>query len=145
MIRNEVEAQFAPMRDTLNQLQDLANQLSPLTTLLSSFTGAPRPVAAAAPRRPGRPPKALSAGAAAPARRTRASTGANARACAIIGCTRPARTKGYCSAHYQKLRNLAKTDRLPAAWKDFADPHTVEDVVLPRGRAASKALAARNK
>lgn len=138
LIRNEVEAQFATMRDTLNQLQDLAQQLAPLTALVASFTGGR--VAPVAPRRVGRPPKALATGA--EAGRPRATTGANARACAIIGCPRPARTKGYCSAHYQKLRMLTKTNRLPATWVDFAPPQSVPDVVLPRGRAASKALAA---
>ena len=64
----------------------------------------------------------------------------NDRPCAIIGCKRPSRTKGYCAAHYQKLRMLDRTKRLPDAWKDFAAPNSVEDVVLPRGRAASKAL-----
>ena len=63
------------------------------------------------------------------------------RACAIKGCGKPSRTKGYCAAHYQKLRMLKKTDRLPAAWADNAAPNSVEDVQLPRGRAASKALA----
>jgi hypothetical protein len=58
----------------------------------------------------------------------------------VIGCPRQARTKGYCSAHYQKLRNLTKTNRRPPEWVDFAPPHSVEDVVLPRGRAGAKAL-----
>ncbi|WP_244981532.1 hypothetical protein [Corallococcus exercitus] len=64
-----------------------------------------------------------------------------ARACAIKGCGKPSRTKGYCAAHYQKLRNLEKTERRPAEWMDDAKPNTVEDILLPRGRAASKALA----
>ncbi|WP_244238922.1 cell wall protein [Corallococcus carmarthensis] len=63
------------------------------------------------------------------------------RVCAIKGCGKPSRTKGYCAAHYQKLRNLEKTKRRPADWVDDAKPNTVEDVLLPRGRAASKALA----
>ncbi|WP_370645344.1 cell wall protein [Corallococcus sp. EGB] len=64
-----------------------------------------------------------------------------ARVCAIKGCGKPSRTKGYCAAHYQKLRMLKKTNRLPAAWADNAAPNSVEDVHLARGRAASKALA----
>lgn len=63
------------------------------------------------------------------------------RTCAIIGCNRPNRTKGYCAAHYQKLRMLTQTDRRPAAWKDHAAAWSVEDIKLPRGRAGSKALA----
>ncbi|MCP3104158.1 cell wall protein, partial [Myxococcus sp. K15C18031901] len=65
-----------------------------------------------------------------------------ARVCAIIGCGKPSRTKGYCAAHYQKLRMLEKTNRRPSAWVDYAPPDSVEDIKLPRGRAASKALAA---
>jgi histone H1/5 len=76
-------------------------------------------------RRPGRPPLARA--------------GEEAR-CAVIGCKRPARSKGYCSAHYQKLRLLVKTGRRPEQWVDGARPQSVQDVVLPRGRAASKAL-----
>ena len=64
------------------------------------------------------------------------------RGCAVIGCKRSARSKGYCSAHYQKRRNLLKK-RHPAAasWKDNAPPNSVEDVKLPRGRAASRKAA----
>jgi hypothetical protein len=60
------------------------------------------------------------------------------RRCAVIGCKRPARSKGYCSAHYQKLRLLVKTDRRPTSWVDDAAPQSVPEVVLPRGRAASR-------
>lgn len=61
--------------------------------------------------------------------------------CAIIGCKNPHRTKGYCAAHYQKLRMLVKTNRRPADWTDYAKAGTVKDLKMPRGRAASKALA----
>ncbi|MFP2911471.1 cell wall protein, partial [Pyxidicoccus sp. 3LFB2] len=64
------------------------------------------------------------------------------RECAIMECGKPSRTKGYCAAHYQKLRMLEKTNRRPTAWRDYAEPNSVEDIKLPRGRAASKALAA---
>jgi hypothetical protein len=37
---------------------------------------------------------------------------------------------------------LTKTNRLPSSWTDYAEPNSVEDIKLPRGRAASKALAA---
>lgn len=67
-----------------------------------------------------------------------------ASGCAIIGCGNPNRTKGYCAAHYQKLRMLEKTKRRPASWKDYAKPGTVADLIMPRGRAGSKALAAHN-
>ena len=54
------------------------------------------------------------------------------------GCKRPSRSKGYCSAHYQKLRLLIKTNRRPADWEDDAPPQSAQDVKLPRGRAAAK-------
>nr|WP_249347893.1 hypothetical protein [Corallococcus exiguus] len=73
--------------------------------------------------------------------KSKAAQADGARVCAIKGCGKPSRTKGYCAAHYQKLRNLEKTNRRPAAWADNANPNSVEDVQLPRGRAASKALA----
>lgn len=69
------------------------------------------------------------------------ATAGGKRGCAIIGCTRPHRAKGYCGAHGQKLRMLIQTGRRPAAWKDNANPGTVADILMPRGRAASKALA----
>ncbi len=56
----------------------------------------------------------------------------------MIGCKRPARSKGYCSAHYQKLRLLIRTDRRPADWVDDAPPQSAQDVKLPRGRAAAR-------
>ena len=135
LIRNEIESQLAPLRDALDlfraragdleALGVLAHQLSPITALFAP-AGAP---SALAPRlvrgRRGRP----------------AGPGAS-RGCAIRGCRRPARTKGYCAAHYQKLRMLTRTNRRPANWVDFAPAGSVEDVVLPRGRAAAKAKRA---
>ncbi|MFL5322487.1 MAG: cell wall protein [Myxococcaceae bacterium] len=149
VVRREVAAELAPVRDLLEQLQNSSQQLSMLTQLAerlapllgvnASFT--------TQPRRRGRPPGSGARTLARAARPASSGTGArrgpkpvNNRPCAIIGCHRPSRTKGYCAAHYQKLRNLAKTNRLPSDWKDFADPHSVKDLVLPRGRAASKAL-----
>lgn len=147
MIRNEIQAQLEPVHAALRQLQArsgdvealqrMMHQLSPLTSLLAPYAGN-----APAPRgRPGRPPGRPAGRKASATAGRRGPRGANtARACAIIGCPRPARTKGYCAAHYQKLRNLKNTNRLPSSWADFAPEHSVPDVVLPRGRAASKAL-----
>jgi hypothetical protein len=73
-----------------------------------------------------------------------AVSSASGAACAIIGCHRPARSKGYCAAHYQKFRNLSKTHRLPSDWTDPASPQSVKDLVLPRGRAAHKAKRAKS-
>ena len=144
LIRSEIANQLEPLQDAvralqnqsegLNSLQALAQQLSPLTAL---FGGA-----APVRRGPGRPPKALAARSAASpttGRRRGRPAVVNARACAIQGCRRPARSKGYCAAHYQKLRMLTKSNRRPAAWTEFAEPNSVPDVVLPRGRAAHKA------
>ncbi|MCL2012986.1 MAG: cell wall protein [Cystobacterineae bacterium] len=65
----------------------------------------------------------------------------NGRNCAIITCHRAARSKGYCAAHYQKFRMLARTGRLPSSWVEHASPSSIEDVLLPRGRAGARALA----
>lgn len=58
--------------------------------------------------------------------------------CGIAGCGRAARTKGYCGAHYQKLRLLIRTGRRPPGWRDHPAPDSVLDVRLPRGRAAPR-------
>ena len=122
---------------------------------LFGVSGAQRSAPTTARRAPGRPPRSAPA-AAAPAassssaggkRRGRkpANTEGGARDCAIIGCGKPSRTKGYCAAHYQKLRMLEKTNRRPGEWKDYAEANSVEDIKLPRGRAAAKALAEAQK
>ena len=49
------------------------------------------------------------------------------------------------SAHYQKLRMLTRTNRLPSDWKEYAPANSVKDVVLPRGRAGAKSLAEAKK
>jgi hypothetical protein len=159
MIRNEIDAQLKPLRDVVSRLEagtadldalrNVAERLAPLAEVVGPLFGANAPAAGKAGRRPvaGRP-AARAAVSAAPAaggkRRGRkpAAGTEGARACAIIGCGKPSRTKGYCAAHYQKLRMLEKTNRRPSAWKDYAEPDSVEDIKLPRGRAASKALAA---
>ncbi|QRK11572.1 hypothetical protein JQX13_16750 [Archangium violaceum] len=163
MVQAELRGRLGPMHkaitrmderlDIIEELVDIVQRLAPLATRMQSLqlalpglnvpvvgrggrSATPAPVPRGrqatfeelvpAPRgRPGRPPAAPVEG---------------ERRCAVIGCKRPARSKGYCSAHYQKLRLLVKTDRRPAAWVDDAKPQSVPEVVLPRGRAASKAL-----
>ncbi|MFL5358943.1 hypothetical protein [Archangium sp.] len=163
MVQAELRGRLGPMHkaiarmderlDVIEELTGIVHGLAPLATRMQSLQlalpglsvpggargrggavppAAPRgrPVASAdvvpAPRgRPGRPPLARS--------------DEEAR-CAVIGCKRPSRSKGYCSAHYQKLRLLVKTGRRPQEWVDGARPQSVQEVVLPRGRAASKAL-----
>ncbi|WP_370644082.1 vegetative protein [Myxococcus sp. RHSTA-1-4] len=140
--------------EALEQLRSATYRLAPLTSRLGSMAGVrtasviPEPAPARGPgrRKPpagaalkkGRAAAAKKAPAPAPVKRARAEEGA--RACAIMGCKRPSRSKGYCSAHYQKLRLLMRTNRRPAEWVDDAKPQSVREVKLPRGRAASKAL-----
>lgn len=134
LIRNEIESQLAPFREAVDVLRarsadlealgTLAQQLSPITAFLAPSSGN------------------ASAAKLVRGRRGRPAGPASSRGCAIRGCRRPARTKGYCAAHYQKLRMLTRTNRRPAAWADFASAGSVDDVVLPRGRAAAKAKRA---
>lgn len=154
MFRRELEAQMVPlqqavrrMEDGLEALEDLRSvtyRLAPLISRLGSMAGVRTPSVLPEPaqtRGAGRGRKAAGTGAVAakgPGRRARTEGGG--RGCAVIGCKRQSRSKGYCSAHYQKLRLLMKTNRRPAEWVDDASPHSVQDVLLPRGRAASKAL-----
>ncbi|KFE68625.1 hypothetical protein [Hyalangium minutum] len=151
MIRNEIEVQLKPLRAVISRieagtadlesLRSVAERLAPVAAAMAPLFGAQ--VAKPGKRGPGRPAKV-----AAPApvvtggkRRGRKPSAGGASECAIIGCGSPSRTKGYCAAHYQKLRMLTKTNRRPDSWVDYAKPNSVEDLKLPRGRAAAKALA----
>lgn len=62
--------------------------------------------------------------------------------CAIIGCGEQKRSKGFCSKHYQKFKMLEKRNELPNGWVENAEPNSIENVTLPRGRAASKGARA---
>lgn len=149
MIRNEIEVQLKPLRAVISRLEagtsdldalrDVAERLAPVAQAMAPLFGAQ--VAKPAKRGPGRPAKVAAPASSGGKRRGRKPSGEGARDCAIIGCGSPSRTKGYCAAHYQKLRMLTKTNRRPSAWVDYAEPNSVEDIKLPRGRAASKALA----
>ncbi len=147
MIRREIEAQIRPLRKVVARLQEaselgglkaLAERLTPLAGFFSSGAvgSSNEPVIR---RRRGRPPGSTRAK---QSRRGRRPGTANDRGCAIKGCKNASRTKGYCAAHYQKLRMLIRTNRRPSAWTDYAPPNSVADIVLPRGRAAAKALKA---
>jgi len=100
---------------------------------------APKPVKVAAPPvvKAGRKPKRSSR----PLPAAESEDESGPRMCAIEGCGRPARSKGYCAAHYQKFRMLQKTGRLPEDWVEFAPEGSVRNITLPRGRAGAKALA----
>src|SRR5690606_35525247 len=153
LVRHEVEAQLKPLQQTIAQLQEslaisrqLESTIAPVARAFAQVLGGEAPVK----RGPGRPRKnefvasstTSSAGRSARKPGRRKSTEA-ARACGIRGCERPARAKGYCAAHYQKLRMLTTRGERPSAWEDFPAPQSVEDIKLPRGRAAAEALSKR--
>ncbi|WP_141588496.1 cell wall protein [Myxococcus sp. AB056] len=158
VFRRELDAQLVPLQqavrrmeeglEALELLREVTHRLAPLTSRLGAMAGVRTPTALPASTRGGRKQVvAAPKGRAAVGRPVAAKPVVNqaraeegTRACAVIGCERPSRSKGYCSAHYQKLRLLMRTNRRPSAWKDDALPQSVEDVTLPRGRAASKAL-----
>lgn len=138
MVADEVARALAPIHAQLAAL----NANSAVIARLAAALGTP------IKRGPGRPPKALTAGSVAssaprgrPGRRSENS----GRACAVIGCGRDARSKGYCAAHYQKYRMLDRTGRLPPGWVSDAAPNSVENIALPRGRAGAAAIAASKK
>ncbi len=135
-----MKSALAPLQKSLEQMERVLETLSvvrSVTEQLAPLLGQPARVAAPsrapAPRRREEAPSRAPPKAAAP--KARAS---GARGCAVKGCKRPARSKGYCSAHYQKLRLLIRTGRRPAEWVDDAAPQSVQDVVLPRGRAGAR-------
>ncbi|MBJ6760846.1 cell wall protein [Myxococcaceae bacterium JPH2] len=157
MIRNEIEVQLKPLRDVVSRLEagtsdldalrSVAERLAPLAQVVGPLFGGNAAAAAVKPvkRGPGRPARTAAPAPVAVSGKRRGrkpATADGARSCAIMGCGKPSRTKGYCAAHYQKLRMLEKTNRRPSAWVDYAPADSVEDIKLPRGRAASKALAA---
>ncbi|MCP3099920.1 cell wall protein [Myxococcus sp. K15C18031901] len=123
IVRGAVEESFAPLEASLRRIS-------------ARFSGDVEPVRAA-PRPTPRPQSAPTPPPPPPA--VKAVT--ENVACAIVGCKRPSRSKGYCSAHYQKRRNLVATGRLPASWQEFAAPQSIPDIALPRGRAASRERA----
>ena len=141
MIREEISAVIGPIADAVAQLREQGSVASQLSSLLGGGVK----------RGPGRPrknaliPLLASGKAARRGPKGKRSRGSNDRGCAIIGCKRPARSKGYCAAHYQKYRMLTRTKRLPSDWAEHASAGTVRDMVLPRGRAGAKALAEARK
>ncbi len=151
LIRAEIEQQLRPLQDAVNRLDVFATNLAPLTSFLAPFAPAQ-----AAPVRRGRKPNAVVAASNGVKNGTALATGkgrrgrppknvvaADGAGCGITGCARPPRSKGYCAAHYQKLRTLSLRNERPSAWVDFPAPGSVADIILPRGRAAAKAKAAR--
>jgi hypothetical protein len=134
MVADEVARALEPIHAALAELQANAGVLEKLAAALG------QPLK----RGPGRPPK-LAKAAPAAGRRGRKASVDGKRACAVQGCGRPARSKGYCAAHYQKYRMLDRTGRLPSDWVADAPPNSVTNIKLPRGRAGAKALAEMKK
>ena len=141
MVADEVARALGPVQAALAELQGN----SAIVSRLAAVLGQPVPVAK---RGPGRPRKNVAAAVvvAAPkagrkAKRGRKPQNAAGRGCAIMDCGRPERSTGYCAAHYQKFRMLARTGRLPADWVADATPNSVRNLALPRGRAGAEAVA----
>ncbi len=135
IVRSEVERIIAPLAAAIENLQHQGTLAQKLTALLGEGQK----------RGAGRKLTKLSLKPMLGNKKRIRVEGANDRPCALIGCKRDARSKGYCAAHYQKLRMLARTGRLPLGWSEYAPAHSVKDIVLPRGRAGAKALAAARK
>lgn len=127
MIADEVERAIAPLARAIEELRSGGNVAAQVAALLTGRR-----------RGPGRPPKLARLGR--PGRKPGRAAGPK-KGCAIKGCKNAMRSKGYCSAHYQKYRMLERTKRLPADWKEYAAVGTVKDLKLPRGRAGARALA----
>ncbi len=131
-VREEVTRAIAPLAAAVEQLKAQGLVMGRLAAALG--TG---------PARRGRPVK-LPVGKGKKGKAAAFAAG-GPRVCALESCGRPARSKGYCAAHYQKYRMLEKTGRLPPDWVEFAPEGSVKNVTLPRGRAGAKALAEARK
>lgn len=138
MIRAEIETQLKPLQNVVAQLERSQGDLDALRAVAAGLAPLAELFGVQVAIRTAPSRKALPAGTGKRRGRRPASAAEGVR-CAIIGCKGASRTKGYCSAHYQKLRMLIRTHRRPETWVDFAAPNTVPDLVLPRGRAAKKA------
>ncbi|MDX2013184.1 MAG: cell wall protein [Myxococcaceae bacterium] len=134
IVQAEVERAVAPLAAALEAQQEVLGRFA------AAF-GAPLK------RGPGRPKKLSLLPAVKVVRggATKVRASSEQRLCAVMGCKRPARAKGYCAAHYQKFRMLKETGRLPSDWVEDAEPQSVKNIVLPRGRAGAKALAEAKK
>mgnify|MGYP001565075755 CR=1 FL=1 len=136
MVADEVARALGPVHAALAELQGNGAIIARLASALGQPLGK---------RGPGRPPKNVFAVKAARGGKRGRKASGDKRECAVIGCGRPARSKGYCAAHYQKYRMLDRTGRLPADWVADASPSSVKNIALPRGRAGAKALAEARK
>jgi hypothetical protein len=151
MIQRELETHLRPLQKSLTQLEqrfeslqvlrEVTRGLAPLLGQKGREVALRHVQAPAAPAAPQRAPAAVAApkAPAVVAAPKASAASSDERGCAVMGCKRPARSKGYCSAHYQKLRLLIRTNRRPADWVDDAKPQSAREMKLPRGRAAAAA------
>lgn len=138
LVRGELQRVLAPVIDAIIKMQ--GGKVSPHIV----------EAAAPAPVRRGRPASAVKRGkpASAASAKAKAKAGkkpqaADAAVCAVIGCSKPARSRGLCAVHYQKMRNLLKRGELPEAWKkDAHEPQSLKDIKLRRGRPGKAEAAA---
>ena len=136
MMANEVAKALRPVHAALAELQAHGSIMARLASALGQ-SGQP-----VIKRGPGRPPKSAFAAAPVLTGEKRARKHGEKRDCSIIGCGRPALSKGFCNSHYQKFNMLKRTDRLPIDWVADAPANSVKNIALPRGRAGAKALTA---
>ena len=147
MIRRELGSQLGPIQKSiihlergllsLQALREVTGQLAPLLGERGRQAALRHAQLQAATQR-ATPAARAPAAAPAPIAKAKAAAPSTAKLCAVIGCKRPSRSKGYCSAHYQKLRLLIRTNRRPADWVDDAPPQSAREMKLPRGRAAAR-------
>lgn len=135
MVANEVSRMLAP---AMAELRSNSEIISRLAVALGQ-------TAKRGPGRPARATPAVSVSVRSTSKRRGPVASDGKRMCAVMDCGRPARSKGYCAAHYQKFRMLDRTGRLPQGWVADAEPNSVENVALPRGRAGAKALESSKK
>jgi hypothetical protein len=70
---------------------------------------------------------------------THANSGEGGGGCAVKGCTKDVKSLNFCGSHYLKYNNLVKTGRAEQfGWVAYAPPGSLENPVLPRGRAPSQ-------
>jgi hypothetical protein len=139
MVAEKMAEALAPVFAALEELRSTNS----VVERLSAALGQPVKRGPGRPRKVPAPTMASASNAAVKGKRGRKPSGK--LMCAVMGCGRPARSKGYCAAHYQKFRMLDRTGRLPSDWVADASPNSVKNVKLPRGRAGAKALAESRK
>ncbi|HYH97830.1 MAG TPA: cell wall protein [Hyalangium sp.] len=147
MIRRELGNRLAPLQRSIGQLErglaslqsvrDVTGRLAPLLGERGRQVVMRHAQAHVTPQRAAPPARTPAAAQASKAKAAPAAS--SSQLCAVIGCKKPSRSKGYCSAHYQKLRLLVRTGRRPKDWVDDATPQSARDMKLPRGRAAGGA------